>query len=180
MAAVLVPSLSGSANAREKASRSAGLRDDDAPADVFEPLTRAEAEALRASLPMVSPWRVVAVQLAAGVVCVIVAWAIGGQRTAASALYGVASVVLPQALLARGLSRDARGNPVVAAFGFMVWELAKIGLAVAMLATFTRVVAQPSWPALLAAMVVCMKTSWFALLWQRVPAIRRTNDETRG
>lgn len=172
MAAALAPPLSGGGgNQRRAANRDA----DDAPADVFEPLTRAEAEALRTRLPMVSPWRVVAVQLAAGVVCVLAASAIGGQRIGASALYGAVAVVLPQALLARGLSGDARRNPVLAAFGFMVWELAKIGLTVAMLAAFARVVAQPSWTALLATMVVCMKTSWLALLWQRVPAIRRTN-----
>ena len=173
MAAALVPPLlsGGSGSERRVADRDAA----DACADVFEPLTRAEAEALRTRLPMVSPWRIVAVQSAAGVVCVLAAWAIGGQRTGVSALYGVAAVVLPQAVLARGLSGDAGRNPVGAAFGFMVWELAKIGLTVAMLAAFARVVAQPSWPALLATMVVCMKTSWLALLWQRVPAIRKTN-----
>ena len=148
---------------------------DDVPADVFEPLTRDEAEALRARLPVVSPWRVIALQSAVGVVCVLVAWTIGGQRAGVSALYGVATVVLPQAVLARGLTRGANGSPVVVAFGFMVWELAKIGLAVAMLAAFAKVVAEPSWPVLLATMMVCMKTSWLALLWQRVPAIRKTN-----
>ena len=148
---------------------------DDAALEVFEPLTRDEAEALRARLPMVSPWRVIAVQMAAGAVCVLVAGLMGGQRAGVSALYGAAAVVLPQAVLARGLTRGANGGPVAAAFGFMVWELAKIGLAVAMLVAFAKVVAQPSWPALLATMVVCMKTSWLALLWQRMPAIRKTN-----
>lgn len=149
---------------------------DESLADAFEPLTRGEAEALRARLPVVSPWRVIAVQSAAGVACVLVAWTLGGHRTGVSALYGAAAVVLPQAVLARGLTRGATGNAVAAAFGFMVWELAKIGLAVAMLAAFAKVVAEPSWPALLATMVVCMKTSWLALLWQRVPAIRKTNE----
>ena len=158
-----------------KGQRPGESETDEGPADVFEPLTRGEAEALRARLPVVSPWRVIAVQSAAGVACVLVAWTIGGQRTGVSALYGAAAVVLPQAVLARGLTRGANGNPVAAAFGFMVWELAKIGLAVAMLVAFAKVVAEPSWPALLATMVVCMKTSWLALLWQRVPAIRKTN-----
>ena len=47
--------------------------EDEEPVDDFVPLTRAEAEALRARLPMLSPWRVVAVQAAAGVLCVAVA-----------------------------------------------------------------------------------------------------------
>jgi ATP synthase protein I len=68
-----------------------------------------------------------------------------------------------------------RGNAVTAAFGFLVWELAKIGLAVAMLAAAAKWVTPLSWPALLAAMAVCMKASWLALLAQRAPAIRRTN-----
>ena len=170
------PSLRPQPESGRKGARKDGENEtDESLDDVFEPLTRTEAEALRARLPMVSPWRVIAVQAVAGVVCVLVAWTIGGQRTGASALYGAAAVVLPQVVLARGLTRGANGNPVALAFGFMVWELAKIGLAVAMLIAFAKVVEQPSWPALLATMVVCMKTSWLALLWQRVPAIRKTN-----
>ena len=166
----LLPEGGGKAS---RAIEESGTEDD--PADVFEPLTREEAEALRRRLPMVSPWQVIAVQSVAGVACVLVAYMIGGERTGGSALYGAAAVVLPQAVLARGLTRGANGNPVAAAFGFMVWEFAKIGLAVAMLVAFAKVVAQPSWPALLATMVVCTKTSWLALLWQRGSAIRKTN-----
>ena len=118
----------------EREGRGSGESEtDDGLVDVFEPLTRGEAEALRARLPVVSPWRVIALQSAVGVVCIWVAWMIGGQRAGVSALYGAATVVLPQAVLARGLTRGASGNPVATAFGFMVWELAKIGLAVAML-----------------------------------------------
>ncbi len=149
------------------------------PVEPFVPLTRAEAQALRARLPMLSPWRVVAVQAVAGVLCVAVAWLAAGGTLAASALYGAAAVLLPQAVLARGVSRAA-GNPAVAAFGFLIWEVAKIGLAVAMLAAASRVLSHPNWPALLVTMVVCMKASWLALLWQRATASRTTNKATRG
>jgi ATP synthase protein I len=154
---------------------------DEAVVEEFVPLSRAEAQALRARLPMLSPWRVIAVQAAAGALCVAVAGAASGSAAlAASALYGAAAVVLPQVVLARGVSRVQGGNPVAAAFGFLVWELAKIGLAVAMLAAAGRVISHPSWPALLVTMVVCMKASWLALLWQRRPASRTTNSATRG
>ena len=53
-----------------------------------------------------------------------------------------------------------------AAFSFMLWEAVKVGLAVAMLVAATKVVPGLSWPALLVAMLVCMKVNWLALLWQ--------------
>jgi ATP synthase protein I len=49
----------------------------------------------------------------------------------------------------------------------MFWEMVKIGVAVALLAAAPRVVQGLSWPALLVAMVVCMKVNWLALLWRR-------------
>jgi len=153
------------------------LGSDETAVEPFEPLSRAEAEALRARLPTLSPWRVIAVQAMAGALCVALAWAASGAALAASALYGAAAVLLPQAVLARGVTRRQAGSPVAAAFGFLVWELAKIGLAVAMLAAAGKVVSHPSWPALLVTMVVCMKASWLALLWQRRPASTTTKNE---
>jgi len=132
----------------------------------FKTLTRDEAQALRAKLPMVSPWRVVAAQAVAGVLCCGVVWAVTQSSSAAwSALYGMAAVVLPGALLARGMTKRT-SSPVAAAAGFMFWEMLKIGVAVAMLVIAARVVPQLSWPALLVTMVVCMKVNWLALLWQ--------------
>lgn len=134
----------------------------------FKPLTRDEAQALRAKHPPMSPWRVVAVQAAAGFVCAAVAWAITNlSGTAWSALYGAAATVIPNALLARGMTRRTSTNPAAAAVGFMFWEMVKIAAAIAMLAVAPRVVPGLSWPALLVAMVVCMKVNWVALLWQR-------------
>jgi ATP synthase protein I len=131
-------------------------------------LSREEAQALRASLPQVSPWRVVAVQAAAGLVCGAVTWLVTQRGGAAwSALYGAAAVVVPGALLARGMTRNPRPEPGAAVFGFLFWELMKIGVAVAMLAAAPRVVQELSWPALLVAMVVCVKVNWWALLWRR-------------
>lgn len=134
----------------------------------FKTWTREEAEALRARRPPLSPWRVVVAQAVAGLLCFAVAQAVfqrGG--VAWSVLYGATVTVLPAALLARGLTRNPSPAPGAAVFGFMFWEMVKIGVAVAMLLAAPSVVPDLSWPALLVAMVVCMKVNWLALLWQR-------------
>lgn len=125
-----------------------------------------DAAAFRKNNPSPSPWRVVAAQAATGLVCAAVAWALSQEgRVAWSALYGAAAVVLPSALLARGMTRGTK-NPLAAAAGFMFWEMLKIGVAIAMLVIAVRVVPNLSWPALLATMVVCIKVNWVALLWR--------------
>ena len=53
------------------------------------------------------------------------------------------------------------------AMAFMLWEMVKIGVSVAMLALAPRLVPALSWPALLVGLVVCMKVYWLALLWRR-------------
>jgi len=141
----------------------------------FKTLSREEAQALRASIPQVSPWRVVAAQAAAGLVCGAIAWLVTQRSGVAwSALYGAAAVVVPGALLARGMTRGTSSDPGAAAFGFMFWELVKIGVAVGMLLAAPRVVPDLSWPALLLAMVVCVKVNWWALLWRRRPVVTKT------
>lgn len=132
----------------------------------FRRLTHEEAQRLRAGIPQVSPWRVVAAQAVAGLVCWAVIWLVTRSGGAAwSSLYGAAAVVLPSALLARGMTRGTR-SPVAAAAGFLFWEMLKIGVAVAMLVIAARVVPALSWPALLITMVVCMKVNWVALMWR--------------
>lgn len=149
-----------------------GIHSADADAEdaTFEPLTREQAQALRARHPPTSPWRVVAAQVVAGALCAALTWAITQRGGAAwSALYGAAATVLPNALLARGMTRRSSSNPGAAVFGFMFWEMVKIAVAVAMLVAAPRVVPDLSWPALLVAMIVCVKVNWLALLWQRRP-----------
>lgn len=136
----------------------------------FKPLTRDEAQALRAQHPPMSPWRVIGGQAIAGLVCAALAWLVTGRSgTAWSALYGAAAIVLPGALLARGMTRRTSSDPGAAALGFVFWELVKIAVAVAMLAAAPRVVPDLSWPALLVALIVGMKVNWLALLWRRRP-----------
>ena len=135
---------------------------------VFHVLSREEAARLQASNPPVSPWRVVAVQAAVGVGLALIGWlVVGSSEVAWSLLYGAATVVVPGALLARGMTgRPAGMSSASHAVSFMSWELVKIGFSVAMLLLAPKVVQPLSWPALLVALVLCIQVYWFALLWR--------------
>lgn len=147
--------------------------EDEAGQDGFKAWSKQEAEAWRQVNPPSSPWRVVAAQAVVGLSCAAAVWAVTQRGESAwSALYGAAAVVLPSALLARGMTKRAR-NPVAAAAGFMFWEMLKIGVAITMLVIASKVVPNLSWPALLVTMVVCIKVNWVALLWRP----RRVKDK---
>lgn len=150
--------------------------DDGAAAPAFKRLTREEASALRAKEPPLKPWRVLAVQGGVGgVVALLAALATGRAEVGWSALYGAACVVVPGALLARGMtSRLSSMSPGTSAVSFMLWEMVKIAVSIAMLMLAPKLVQGLSWPALLVGLVLCMKVYWFALLW-RGPA-RRTGS----
>jgi len=131
-------------------------------------LTRQEAQALVARSPSVSPWKVVGWQAGVGAVVAALVWLVTGEGSAArSALYGAAVVVVPAALMARGMtSRLSSMNPGASAVSFMLWELLKISVSVVMLMLASGILQPLSWPALLVAMVLCMKVYWLALLWR--------------
>ncbi|MDN3545009.1 ATP synthase subunit I [Kinneretia asaccharophila] len=133
----------------------------------FKALTREEAQALRARIPPLSPWRVVAAQAAAGVFCAALWWLFtqeGGK--AWSALYGVIAVVVPNALMAWGTSRRPVGHAGAALLSLMFWELIKIVLVIAILVAVAMRASDLSWPALLLTMIVSLKVNWLALLMQ--------------
>lgn len=136
----------------------------------FKTLNRDEAQALMANNPYaVSPWRVIAVQVAVGVGVALVAGLVTARWDVFwSALYGAGVVVVPGALLARGMtSRLTSMSPGASAVGFMFWEMVKIGVSVVLLVLATRIVQPLSWPALLVALVACIKVYWLALAWRR-------------
>ena len=132
-------------------------------------LSREEAAVLRAQEPPVSPWRVITVQVVVGVVAALIGWLITGQSAVMwSMLYGAAAVVVPGALMARGMTSKLTSSAAGAsAVSFMLWEFVKIGVSVAMLIVAGKIVQPLVWPALLVGMVVCMKVYWVALLWRR-------------
>jgi ATP synthase protein I len=137
-------------------------------APAYKRLTREEASALRAKEPPLSPWRVLGVQAAVGAVVALLAVLLtGSQAVGWSALYGAAVVVLPGALMARGMtSRLSSVSPGASAVSFMLWEMVKIAVSVAMLMLAPKLVQSLSWPALLVGLVLCMKVYWLALLWR--------------
>ncbi|MES2889940.1 MAG: ATP synthase subunit I [Pseudomonadota bacterium] len=143
--------------------------EDEVEAPPFKPLTRQEAQALQARHPPLSPWVVLGVQALVGLLLSAGVWVIWRQGNMAwSALYGAAAVVIPGALMARGMSRQAgKTNPGEAMVGFMVWEFAKVLAAVAMLVAAVKVVPGLHWPALLVTMIVSLKVNWLVLLWHR-------------
>ena len=143
-------------------------KQDGAVGPAFKPLTAEEASALRVKEPPLSPWRVLGVQMAVGLVAALLAGlATGRQEVAWSVLYGVATVVVPGALMARGMtSRLTSMSPGTSAVSFMLWEMVKIAVSIAMLALAPKLVQNLSWPALLVSLVLCMKVYWLALLWR--------------
>ena len=139
--------------------------DDDQPEE-FTPLTRQQAQQLREQQPPVSPWRVIGLQMLAGLVVAVLAWGVTGQTAAGwTALYGALVVILPAALFARGLmSKFTSLNAATASFGFFVWQAFKLAASVAMVAAAPKLVADLNWLALMAGLVVTLKMYWVSLL----------------
>jgi ATP synthase protein I len=133
------------------------------------PLTAREAAALRDRLQPVSPLGVVLAQACLGGCLTALALLLAdGRELAWSAAYGSAVVVVPGALMARGVRRRRlRVSAGISTVSLMTWSLAKIGVSVAMLVLAPRLLQPLSWPALLGAMVLCMQVYWLALLWRR-------------
>ena len=130
-------------------------------------LTAEQARMLREQNPPVSPWWVIAGQVGVGLVVALAAWAMTGKENVGwSAGYGALAVVIPAAIFARGLTgRFASLNAGTAAVGFMLWEMVKIALTVAMLVAAPRLVEALSWPGLLVGLVLTMKVYWLALAY---------------
>lgn len=141
-------------------------REDEAP---VKTLTRAEAQDLRERKPQVPAWWVVAAQAAVGGVAAMLAWFVFEDPAVwRSALYGALVVVVPGALMARGMSsRLSSMSPGASAVSFMLWESVKIAVSVLMLMLAPKIVQPLSWPALLVSLVICLNVYLLALLWRR-------------
>jgi ATP synthase protein I len=126
------------------------------------PLTRQEAQALVARHPSMSVWRILVWQAAVAVLVALV-WGVLSQSpaSAVSALYGGAVVVIPNALMARGIFGRGAGRSVGA---LLVWELLKLGLSGAMLALSPVLLRPIDWAAMLVTLVLCLKVIGVVLL----------------
>ena len=131
----------------------------------FKPLTRMEAERIRAANPPASMMRVLGIQVLTSLVVACLARILTGLDVMGwSALYGGLAVWVPAALFARGIQRQkVTGHAGSALVGFFVWELVKIVLTVALLLAAPRLIPGLNWLALLAGFVVTMKVYWLAM-----------------
>ena len=148
----------------------AGQWDDAKGAEDFRPLTAEEVQNLRLQQPLLSIWRVVLAQVLVGLAVAALTWLFTGLVSAAwSAAYGALAVVVPAALFARGLtSKTSTINTGTAVFAFLLWEMVKIGLTIAMLYAAIWLVKDLSWPAMLVGLVVTMKVYWVVFAWRKV------------
>ena len=149
----------------------APLPEDSEETSPVQPLTAEQARLVREQNPPVSPWWVVAGQVVMGVVAALIAWAITGKQNVGwSVAYGALAVVIPAAVFARGLTgKFSSLNAGTAAVGFLLWEMVKIALTLAMMAMAPRLVAGLSWPALLIGWSLAMKVYWLALAFAPRP-----------
>lgn len=132
-------------------------------AEVIQVWTAEQAAAWRQSNPQPSAWLVVRIQAVVGVAAAAVAWLAFGRQAGLSTAYGAFAVVVSTAVLARGISRKA-STPAAALVSLFGWEVVKIALCVALLALTPRVLAQPQWLAVLAGVVLALKSYWLAFL----------------
>jgi ATP synthase protein I len=146
------------------------LYQDEGPDTDFKPLTASQASQWRARNPVQSMWVLVWMQVVVGAVCAVLAGLYGGGVLAKSAGYGAMAVILPAAMFVRGVKDGSQAGSGLAWMRFCVWELAKVGLTVAMLVAAPRLIVDLNWLALLLGMVVTQKVYWVALwLRPRVP-----------
>jgi len=136
----------------------------------FVTLSAVQAQALREQQPAWSAFQVVALQASCGLLFAAIAEL--ASLWSSSVAYGVVAVVLPNALLARGMSRKSTSNNVLSAVsGLLVWELVKAALTLAMLIGAPWIVKNLNWPALMVGLVLTMKVHWLVLAMKPKPAV---------
>ena len=142
----------------------------------IKPLTPEEAAVWRKRQPKMSTGRILVVQALFGAVVALLAWWIAGRAAGWSAAYGALAIVVPAALFARGVARNsgsAASTPGAIARLF-AWEFVKLVLCIAMLAAAPFLIPNLHWLALLAGLVVTMKTYWLVLITGRA-SVRKTD-----
>ena len=141
----------------------------------FKPLTAEQARQWRSAHPAMSPWWVIVWQAVMAVVVALVAGLVSGVSAGWSAGYGALAVLLPAALMVRGLQRQRHVVQAGAAMmGFVIWESVKIALTVAMLLLAPVLIQPLSWLALVAGLIATMKVYWLAA-WVHAKRTRRNS-----
>ncbi len=111
-------------------------------------------------------FRVVGLQVLATAIVALVAWPLGGDAAAVSALLGGAACFVPNGLFALRLSASARRPGGAGAATFFVGEFVKMGSTIAALALIAWAWKGVVWPAMIAAIIVALKSYLIALIWR--------------
>lgn len=145
---------------------------DGAAEENFKPLTSEEARQWRSSQPALSlPWLLVWQALSAAVLVVLAEWLTSDPVVVKSVLYGAASVLLPSALMAWGVTssavaRQVSGDAKASLVNFFVWEGIKLVLVLVLLGLAPVLMEAVNWLALVAGLVVVLKVFGLALYVQ--------------
>ena len=144
------------------------MEDEESREEVPAAWSAEQANAWRAKNTTISLWRIVQLQAGFGALLVVLLGIIAESQTVAwSATYGVVCVLVPAAMFAHGVREVvAEHNVGQGMLRFIVWELAKIALTIAMLCLAPALVSNLNWLALLAGFVVTLKVYWVAV-WLR-------------
>jgi ATP synthase protein I len=141
----------------------------------FKPLTAEQARQWRSAHPAMSPWWVIVWQVAMAIGVALLAGLLAGWSAGWSAGYGALAVLLPAALMVRGLRRQRHVAQAGAAMlGFVIWESVKIALTVAMLLLAPVLIQPLNWLALVAGLIATMKVYWLAA-WVHAKQTRRNS-----
>lgn len=134
----------------------------------IQPLSAAEAQLLRERTKPLSASKVVGAQVGVGLLAAVAAGLLSGRAEVGwSVAYGALAVAVPAWVFARALARRSAAGVMGA--GFLVWELVKIAITVALLFAAPRLVPGLSWLGLLGGVIVATKMYWVALALLRRP-----------
>ncbi|MFN7570045.1 MAG: ATP synthase subunit I [Betaproteobacteria bacterium] len=111
-------------------------------------------------------FRIVGLQIAGTALVAVIAWAVGGGSAAVSALLGGAACFVPNGLFALRLAVASRRPGGADAATFFVGEFVKLGSTVALLALAIWAYRDMVWLALVASIVVTLKSYLVALAWR--------------
>lgn len=111
-------------------------------------------------------FRVVLLQGMAALLVAVIAGLWAGAAAAWSALLGGAACVVPNGLFALRLAAAARRPQGPSVATFFVGEFLKVALTVALLALIVWAYRDLVWLAMIAAVIVTLKSYFLALLWR--------------
>ena len=117
--------------------------------------------------PATRLWHVLLAQALVGATAAALVWLFTRQvHVAVSAVYGALAGIVPTLLAGNRMLRWAApgSSPATALVGLLVWEMVRLFLVFGILAMASRVLGEPSWPALLIGLVLAIKVYWVALL----------------